>query len=583
MQKTHVLAIFLLLSVISLNAQTYIKNVSILDVENHKIKKGQTVEIVDGKITKIKSNKKIKITENAEVINGDGKFLMPGLTDAHIHFFQNGGLYSRPDILDLRGDQSYDDEIDLTFSTMEDKLHRYLSYGITNLIDVGATNNLLKKRKEYVNDPKTPSIYMTGPLLTTYKSKVYNDLKDDTPFSLIKKEEDVVKYIEDQMQYNPDFIKIWYILDKKKYDTTEEAARAALPLVKKIIEESHKRNLKVAVHATQRIAAQLAVENGCDFLVHSVKDEVLTKDFAKLLKKNNVILCPTLLVSVNYATSYAQSPELELHELRRGNPHQIGTLMDLKKFLKTKDSAYSKHVINYGKRKVPERKEDLNILLKNLKVLADNDVLIATGTDAGNIGTIHASSYLTEMETMKKSGMSNWQILEASTINGAKVLSKENEFGAVKVGLKANLILLDENPVEDLKNVLKIHRVFNKGEVFDPNKIVVDTPADLAQRQLNGYNLRNIEAFLEPYAEDVEVYDFPSGKLKYKGKDIMRERYQSMFERVPNLYCNLEERIVMRNTVIDKERVTFGDREVEAIAIYKIENGKIKQVYFVRD
>ena len=58
--------------------------------------------------------------------------------------------------------------------------------------------------------------------------------------------------------------------------------------------------------------------------------------------------------------------------------------------------------------------------MTNLKILADAGVLIATGTDAGNIGTLHAASYLSELQAMKMSGLSNWQIIVASTINGAK-------------------------------------------------------------------------------------------------------------------------------------------------------------------
>jgi imidazolonepropionase-like amidohydrolase len=52
---------------------------------------------------------------------------------------------------------------------------------------------------------------------------------------------------------------------------------------------------------------------------------------------------------------------------------------------------------------------------------------------------------------MQKAGMSNWQIIQASTINGAKILSKENEFGTISIGKKANLILLNENPIDNLR------------------------------------------------------------------------------------------------------------------------------------
>ena len=220
-------------------------------------------------------------------------------------------------------------------------------------------------------------------------------------------------------------------------------------------------------------------------------------------------------------------------------------------------------------------------MMTNLKILSDAGVLIATGTDAGNIGTLHASSYLKELKAMHKSGMSNWQIITASTINGAKVLDNEDEFGTVSIGKKANLILLNANPIDDIDNITKIHSVIINGVVLSPNKLLTDTPSDLAQRQLNAYNLRNIEGFLEPYADDVEVYNYPN-QLQFKGKETMRTIYSKMFENTPNLHCELVDRIVQGNIVIDKERVLFGDRTLEAVAIYHIENNKIKKVYFIQ-
>jgi imidazolonepropionase-like amidohydrolase len=77
----------------------------------------------------------------------------------------------------------------------------------------------------------------------------------------------------------------------------EAAARKYEPLIKEIIQEAHKNNLKVAVH-TERIAAQIAVENGCDFLVHNIEDEVVSDRFVQLLKSGKVIS--------HYAHSYGQ-------------------------------------------------------------------------------------------------------------------------------------------------------------------------------------------------------------------------------------------------------------------------------------
>ncbi len=107
------------------------------------------------------------------------------------------------------------------------------------------------------------------------------------------------------------------------------------------------------------------------------------------------------------------------------------------------------------------------------------------------------------------------------------------------------------------------------------------TPEILAQKQLNAYNARDIEAFLEPYADDVEIYTFPN-TLRTKGKEEMRKSYDSYFQKTPKLHCEIKNRIIQGNTVIDKEYITGTGKPFEAIAIYQIENNKIKRVYFVR-
>jgi imidazolonepropionase-like amidohydrolase len=577
MNKLLFTVLFLTLS-FSIFGQTYITHVTVADVEKQKLVPDQTVVITNDLISKIQSAK-IKIPAGAAVIDGKGKYLFPGLTDAHIHFFQNGGLYTRPDVIDLRSKNPFEKEIAVGHQTMEDKLRRYLQSGITNVIDVGATYSYLKQRELFKNSEYAPTIYMTGPLLTTFEPKVYENLKDEAPFTLVKTVEDGIKLVREQLSHHPDFIKIWYITGADGLET-EASARKNLPIVKAIIDEAHKNKLKVAVHATERITAQLAVENGCDFLVHSVDDELIKDDFVQLLKKNNTILCPTLQVAKGYENTFGQRLKMSTRDLRIADPFQLGSLLDLKHLA---DTAMVKTYKKYMDSEVQLAKASKAnaISLQNLKKLSDAGILIATGTDAGNIGTLHASSYLSELMAMKESGMSNWQIIQASTINGAKVLGKENEFGTISVGRKANLILLNANPVDTLENITKIYRVINRGVIIEPETLIKETPTALAQKQLNAYNFRNIDAFLEPYADDVELYTYPD-RLISKGKAEMRKTYSELFANVPDLHCELVSRIVQGNIVIDKERVQFENNIVEAVAIYHVENNKIKKVYFIQ-
>lgn len=104
----------------------------------------------------------------------------------------------------------------------------------------------------------------------------------------------------------------------------------------------------------------------------------------------------------------------------------------------------------------------------------------------------------------------------------------------------------------------------------------------LAQQQLDAYNNRDIDAFLLPYSDTVTVYMYPD-QLMYKGKETMRQQYAGMFKNTPDLFCKLQNRIVLANTVIDHELVTFNKAQpaMQAIAVYTVDKDKIVAVRFI--
>ena len=143
------------------------------------------------------------------------------------------------------------------------------------------------------------------------------------------------------------------------------------------------------------------------------------------------------------------------------------------------------------------------------------------------------------------------------------------------------MVLLSANPLDSIENWKKIDLVINKGKLFRPDTIVKYSPVELVQQQLNGYNGHDLEAFLAPYAENVEIYA-TSGKLLMKGKEQMRKEYQ-FITRMPHLYCRLVNRIAIGNTVIDHEEIWTSPEPVNlryGVAVYVIDKGKITRVYF---
>jgi len=390
----------------------------------------------------------------------------------------------------------------------------------------------------------------------------------------MQSDEDARKYVRQQLPFKPDFIKIWYIVLGKDKET---AARKSLPMVRAVIDEAHRNNLRVAVHATEQITAQLAVENGCDYLVHNVDDGIVTPSFIQLLKKNKVVLCPTMVVLSNYRSVFGQHYKFSAYDYSYANPFALGSLFDLRHLPDTGRINLYKRIMN-----ARESKDTTDSILKiNLKKMAAGNVVIATGTDAGNIGTLHATSYFDELKKMQESGMTLWQILQSSTINGAKAVGRENNFGSIQPGKNADLLLLSGNPITNLENWKKIDLIIKRGEILYPGNIIKSTPENIVQQQVNGYNGHNLEAFLAPYDENVKVYNFPDS-LIMDGKAAMRKEYLWV-EKDSSIHCQITNRIVQGNTIIDHEHITYGgSNAMNGTVIYKVEGNKIKKVFFLQ-
>ena len=109
------------------------------------------------------------------------------------------------------------------------------------------------------------------------------------------------------------------------------------------------------------------------------------------------------------------------------------------------------------------------------------------------------------------------------------------------------------------------------------------SPEEIVQRQLNAYNLGDIDAFMETYHRDIHIYNFPDQPL-FQDWEIVRQRYAELFANNPDLHCKIVNRIVEGNRVIDQEKVTGlkGGGIIRATAIYTIYEEKITEVRFLR-
>lgn len=557
----------LCLALFSSKAQTLISNTNVVDVRQGKIIEKASVLVVDGLIQDVFTHKKYKLPPSTQVIDGTGKYLIPGLTDGHIHFSQSGGLYTRPDAFDLTHIVPYNKERENVYQSAEDFLRRYLRLGITTVADVGGPLSNFIIRDTLCRTVPSPRVLVTGPLFSMVEAKPLD--KGEAPIVKTTTIAQADSLLDVLIPLKPDYIKVWYIVTK------ELPAEKTLPVVQHIAKRTHEAKLKLAVHATEFKTADAALDAGADILVHSVEDQIVTEAFIKKLLTRKVTYIPTLTVTDGYITAMNGNLKHRPHDLRYANPFFYSSLSDPEHFSENELPGSFKQMRAMEK-PYTNRKAD-SVMALNLKKLWAAGVNVVAGTDAGNVGTMHASSMLAELEAMKKAGLSNADILKSATINSASCFS--TNAGAIEKGKVADLVLLEENPLDDLAHLMEPTYVMKSGRWIKADTLIIETPEMLIQRQVNAYNARNLSAFLDTYSDSVEIYNFPA-TLVSKGKEAMRQTYAAMFNEVKNLHCEVVNRIKVGNTVIDQEHVRFGNGYADAIAIYEITDGKISKVTF---
>ena len=513
----------------------------------------------------------VAVPEGATILDVSGRYVMPGLVDGHVHFFQSGGLYTRPDVLDLRDVRPYEEELRLIRERLPDTFRRYLASGITSVVDVGGPMWNLDVRAQADTTATAPTVVTAGPLISSVQPSELST--NDPPILKIESPEAAREEVRRQVEAGVDLIKIWYIVPGGQ---TPAAFR---PVVEATIDEAHDAGMRVAVHATELETARAAVEAGADVLVHSVFNKAVDDAFVELLLDEDVIYTPTLMVSERYRETFTQQLDLTAAEHRLAQKEVVSSLFDSRTLPDSLLPGRLKQAMQ-DSRPIPSD----TTAIRNLGRLHEAGVTIAAGTDAGNIGTPHGPALTREFELMRAAGLSPQEILYTATVGGARLMGRD-DLGRIESGMQADLVVLRSNPLDDLQHVASVETVVRRGTTIHVDALVPPMPLEAVQQQLNAYNARDIDGFVDAFADSLTVARYP-GQEERIAREQLCPNYGSLFDNSPALHAEITNRIVHGRIVIDQEVVTGMNQSEEpfrAVAIYHVnEEGKIDRMEFVR-
>jgi len=407
-----------------------------------------------GKIECAGSRGECPVPAGVEVTDLAGKWVTPGLVDAHIHLSQTGWADGRPDFIDVRAEHPYD-EVEGELRAHPDRWFRsYLCSGVTAVFDVGGYPWTWSARAAAETTTRAPHLSAAGPLLSTLD--FWLNLPAERQFVHLADEEAGRAGVRYLASHGADAVKVWFI---NRPDMDLEAMSRAVAAAG---DEARKAGLPLIVHATGLAEAKAALRAGPRLLVHSVMDKPVDDEFLSLARDAETIYCPTLTV----VDGYGRLARAALDRKAPDVDDAAGCVdEEMMKLIATTASIPLDRVP-----KPPPGAEERaaargRTMAENLVRVHEAGIPIAMGTDAGNPLTLHGVSVHAEMEAMAAAGLSPMDVIVASTKGGARAMGRLEELGTVEAGKAADLLVLDADPTASVTAFRKLVMVVRGGEM----------------------------------------------------------------------------------------------------------------------
>jgi imidazolonepropionase-like amidohydrolase len=387
----------------------------------------------------------VTMPPDAKVIDARGKYLIPGLIDGHVHLMHV-----------LNGCHMTGDEI----------LPLFLAAGVTSVRDAGDAIVAQKLLARYADEHPTlsPRIFLCTPLIDgapAYHPDVSRSITDPN---------EVPAYIEDMAA--------WGVATVKLY------VRVKREVACKVIEEAHRHGLPVTAHLGS-ISAQAAISDGIDCLEHiwsawysafppndaGVKSRMdlnnpAAQSLVQQMAMKKVMLCPTLTVFRNM---------LYLCDLSEVHGHPDNAVVPAR--LKKNWSSYRASRGFNAANRAPRAKE-FGKYKELTGMLHRAGVTLLAGTDTPEPYCPPGFSLVQELELLVESGLTPAAALQAATMNNARALRQETNLGSIEPGKLADIVVLDADPLADIRNVRRIDYVIRNGLMCRPKELLKAVPVD---------------------------------------------------------------------------------------------------------
>ncbi|WP_146947030.1 amidohydrolase family protein [Cyclobacterium qasimii] len=444
-----------------------IENITTIDADNG-LKPNQTLIIKEGKIHQITPSQELQLSKENTIIDGTGKFLIPGLWDAHVHFAYMEEL--APRMFDL-----------------------FLAYGITSVRDTGGEIGFVNtwKQKSLANPTSTPRVMIAGPLLDGTPN-VYDGSDPGHPALSVGLNtlEDVKEQINKLEIQGVDFLKAYEMLSPEQFALIAKLGKEKglkvtghVPLSMDVISASnaglnsmeHLRNLELscASNAEELLQQrQESLRSGKDMKGAALRSKI-HQDQREIAIDNYDENKAQEVLNVLAANDTWQIPTLTLNTASTKLPFAEMDFKESFKFLpKTVEDDWNQGIDKLSNRDISaaniKRTEwTLNITEKMHK----SGINIMAGTDCPIFYLTPGRSLHQELVLLVEAGLTPLEALRTATLNPAKYFNLEDELGTIEEGKWADLVILNANPLEDIKNTTRIDGVIKQGNYFDSHKL----------------------------------------------------------------------------------------------------------------